>query len=196
MASATTSLETLKSQNYSRQSELTAKNKKTLEKMFQYIHTFSLNEYQIECIHQDLIGMAQEAELRQESFSEILGKSPLSFCDDLILASGQISIPAGRRILRSAGWYYCIAGGIFALVGGMNIIGLILGASGSCIWQPDSAPDDIVPTALKPDPLSAWDFSFFCCKFSPCFPAIFCKHWALLQPSEACSHLPKSFFRF
>ena len=132
---ATNSLETLKSQNYSRQSELTAKNQKILEKMFQYIHTFSLDEYQIECIHQDLIGMAQEAELRQESFSEMLGKSPLSFCDDLILASGQISIPAGRRMLQSAGWYYCIVGGIFTFVGGMNLAGLILGAlTGSRFW--------------------------------------------------------------
>ncbi len=135
MTNSNLSLETLKSENFSLQSGLTAKNRRILEKMFRYIRTFPLDEYHVELIHQDLIGMAKEAEMRQESFPGTLGKAPLSFCDDLLLASGQISLPAGRRLLRISGWYYHIVGGFFALISFLNVAGLIIGSlAGGEIW--------------------------------------------------------------
>lgn len=135
MTNSNLSLETLKSENFTLQSRLTAKNRRILEKMFRYIRTFPLDEYHVELIHQDLIGMAKEAELRQESFPGTLGKAPLSFCDDLLLASGQISLPAGRSLLRISSLYYRFIGTFFAIIGLSNIIGQILGfLVGGEIW--------------------------------------------------------------
>ena len=103
--------------------------------MFRYLRTFPLEEAQIELLRQDLIGMAREAEMRQEPFSGTLGKSPLSFCDGLLLASGLMVIPSGRRLLRAVGWYYRIIGGFLACVTLSNIIGMIIGFFiGGEIW--------------------------------------------------------------
>ena len=135
MTESNFSLEKLKAENFSLQSELSAKNQRTLEKMFRYLRTFPLEETQIELLRQDLIGMAREAEMRQEPFSGTLGKSPLSFCDDLLLASGLVMIPSGRRLLRVVGWYYRIIGGFFTCVSLSNIIGMIIGFFiGGEIW--------------------------------------------------------------
>lgn len=72
MTESNFSLEKLKAENFSLQSELSAKNQRTLEKMFRYLRTFPLEETQIELLRQDLIGMAREAEMRQELFLEPL----------------------------------------------------------------------------------------------------------------------------
>lgn len=119
-------LESLKSENYSMESYLDPRNRKVLNKMFRYIHTFPLREYETELIRKDLIGMAMEAEKRQESFPLIMDKKPKEFCNDLICAIGGIVIPKGRTYLRIAGWYYCIAGGLNYLFGSISLISLLL----------------------------------------------------------------------
>ena len=54
MTESNLSLETLKAENFSLQSELSAKNQRTLEKMFRYLRTFPLEETQIELLRKDL----------------------------------------------------------------------------------------------------------------------------------------------
>ena len=66
MMENTVSLETLKVENYSMESGLTSVNRRTVDKMFHYIHSFPLDEYDVELIRKDIIGMAMEGEQRNE----------------------------------------------------------------------------------------------------------------------------------
>ncbi len=79
------------------------KNKKTIRKMNKYINTFPLDDQAILQIQQDIEGMAQEAQEREEPLEQIIGKDPREFCDDLIYAVGGIKTPGGRKMLRIAG---------------------------------------------------------------------------------------------
>ena len=47
---------------------LTSVNRRTVDKMFHYIHSFPLDEYDVELIRKDIIGMAMEGEQRNEPF--------------------------------------------------------------------------------------------------------------------------------
>ena len=91
------------------------KNKKTIRKMNKYINTFPLDDQAILQIQQDIEGMAQEAQEREEPLEQIFGKDPREFCDDLIYAVGGIKTPGGRKILR-------IAGAIYQTLGAFGII--------------------------------------------------------------------------
>lgn len=55
------------------------KNKKTIRKMNKYINTFPLDDQAILQIQQDIEGMAQEAQEREEPLEQILGKDPREF---------------------------------------------------------------------------------------------------------------------
>lgn len=135
MNETTLSLDALKSVNYSLESGLTPRNRRMLGKMFRYLHTFPLDEYEVELIRRDMIGMAQEAELRETSFAEVIGKKPFEFCDDLIFATAQLPHPRGRRFLRAAGWYYRMIGCLIFFTGFVNLVGLLLGlAADGQIW--------------------------------------------------------------
>ena len=87
MMENTVSLETLKVENYSMESGLTPVNRRTVDKMFHYIHSFPLDEYDVELIRKDIIGMAMEGEQRNE---------PLHIC--LLYTSSFISCKIARNV--------------------------------------------------------------------------------------------------
>lgn len=100
----------LEAMNYQDISFLKKENRKTIHKMTKYIYTFPLSPVEIEQIRRDIIGMAMEAEKRGESLSDVLGKKPREFCNDLIYAIGGIRSPGGRRMLVVAAAYFQIVG--------------------------------------------------------------------------------------
>ena len=75
---------------------LTKKNKRMVRKMKKYIKTFPLTEKEINQMIEDITGMAEEAQERNENFETVLGKSVHEFCDDLIYSVGGIRAPGGR----------------------------------------------------------------------------------------------------
>ena len=79
---------------------LTNKNKKMIRKMRKYIKTFPLTEKEINQMVEDITGMAEEAQERNEDFEIVLGKPVREFCDDLIYSVGGIRAPGGRKLLR------------------------------------------------------------------------------------------------
>lgn len=97
------------------------KNRKTIRKMNKYINTFPLDDQAILQIQQDIEGMAQEAQEREEPLEQILGKDPREFCDDLIYAVGGIKTPGGRKMLRIAGAIYQTLGA-FGIIAGLIFI--------------------------------------------------------------------------
>lgn len=115
-------LDTLKAENFSDESYLKPENKRILNKMFKYIRTFPLNEYDTEMIRKDLIGMAKEAEMRNESFYTVIGEKPNDFCNKLILAISGITVPKGRPYLRSATVFYRFCGCYFIMQGCAGIL--------------------------------------------------------------------------
>lgn len=104
------SLETLQSENYSIESTLNPHNRKTLRKMFKYIQTFPLGEYETALIQKDIAGMAQEAEQRGMTLEDSIDGSVNKFCDELVRAIGGIEIPKGRSLLYAGGTLYLIRG--------------------------------------------------------------------------------------
>ena len=66
---------------------LMKKNKRMVRKMKKYIKTFPLTEKEIDQMIEDITGMAEEAQERNEDFETVLGKSVHEFCDDLIYFS-------------------------------------------------------------------------------------------------------------
>ena len=54
---------------------LTKKNKRMVRKMKKYIKTFPLTEKEIDQMIEDITGMAEEAQERNENFETVLGKS-------------------------------------------------------------------------------------------------------------------------
>lgn len=79
---------------------LTKKNKRMVRKMRKYIKTFPLTEKEINQMVEDITGMAEEAQERNEDFEIVLGKPVREFCDDLIYSVGGIRAPGGRKLLR------------------------------------------------------------------------------------------------
>ena len=71
---------------------LTKKNKRMVRKMKKYIKTFPLTEKEIDQMIEDITGMAEEAQERNENFETVLGKSVHEFCDDLIYSVGGIFV--------------------------------------------------------------------------------------------------------
>ena len=99
MMENTVSLETLKVENYSMESGLTSVNRRTVDKMFHYIHSFPLDEYDVELIRKDIIGMAMEGEQRNEPLHMMIGKKPRDFCNDLIYAIAGFTVPICCRMV-------------------------------------------------------------------------------------------------
>ena len=89
--------------------------------MNKYINTFPLDDQAILQIQQDIEGMAQEAQEREEPLEQMLGKNPREFCDDLIYAVGGIKTPGGRKMLRIAGAIYQTLGA-FGIIAGLIFI--------------------------------------------------------------------------
>ena len=89
---------------------LTKKNKRMVRKMKKYIKTFPLTEKEIDQMIEDITGMAEEAQERNENFETVLGKSVHEFCDDLIYS---VCFLAGERVHTL--WMLAIAIGIWYL---------------------------------------------------------------------------------
>ena len=89
---------------------LTKKNKRKVRKMKKYIKTFQLTEKEIDQMIEDITGMAEEAQERNENFETVLGKSVHEFCDDLIYSVGGIRAPGGRKLIRGTSIYFQLLG--------------------------------------------------------------------------------------
>ena len=79
---------------------LTKKNKRMIRKMRKYIKTFPLTEREINQMVEDITGMAEEAQERNEDFETVLGKSVHEFCDDLIYSVGGSRAPEDGNCLE------------------------------------------------------------------------------------------------
>lgn len=111
--------------------EIKKTNKRQVHKMRKYIQTFPLKLEEICQIQRDIEGMAEEADARGERLENVLGKTPKSFCDELIYAIGGIKTPGGRKILRFVGVWYEILG-FWQIFNG--ILGLCMGGT---MWFTD-----------------------------------------------------------
>lgn len=108
----TISLETLQSENYSDQSGLCRQNKKVIGKMFQYIRSFPLDEYEVELIHKDILGMTEEAERRGQLITAVIGNNYKEFCNELVSAVGGFEVIKNHKYIKAASTYYRIMGSI------------------------------------------------------------------------------------
>ncbi|MEG1256751.1 hypothetical protein [Clostridium sp.] len=77
-------LNRIRKENNTAEKQLSDDNNVVLTDMVVYLHSSNLNEYDIEAIRKDLIGMALESQLRLEDFKESIGEDYKSFCDKLI----------------------------------------------------------------------------------------------------------------
>lgn len=98
---------------------LTKKNKRMVRKMRKYIRTFPLTEREINQMVEDITGMAEEAQERNEDLETVLGKPIRGFCDDLIYSVGGIKAPGGRKLIRGTSIY-------FQLLGLLGIVGCLI----------------------------------------------------------------------
>ena len=98
---------------------LTKKNKRMVRKMRKYIRTFPLTEREINQMVEDITGMAEEAQERNEDLETVLGKPVRGFCDDLIYSVGGIKAPGGRKLIRGTSIY-------FQLLGLLGILGCLI----------------------------------------------------------------------
>ena len=112
---------------------LTKKNKRMVRKMRKYIKTFPLTEKEINQMVEDITGMAEEAQERNEDFEIVLGKPVRKFCDDLIYSVGGIRAPGGRKLLRGTSIYFQILG-LWGLVGCLINVCFLNGERMHALW--------------------------------------------------------------
>ncbi len=113
---------------------LTNKNKKMIRKMRKYIKTFPLTEKEINQMVEDITGMAEEAQERNEDFEIVLGKPVREFCDDLIYSVGGIRAPGGRKLLRGTSIYFQILG-LWGIVGCLISVCFFAGERVHTLWM-------------------------------------------------------------
>lgn len=131
----------LEAMNYQDISFLKRENKKTIHRMTKYIYTFPLSPAEIVQIRRDIIGMAMEAEKRGESLSDVLGKKPREFCNDLIYAIGGIRSPGGRRMLVAAAAYFQIVGFCGIISGLISLFGILITNTVSVLFSSGNYSD-------------------------------------------------------
>lgn len=113
---------------------LTKKNKRMVRKMRKYIKTFPLTEKEINQMVEDITGMAEEAQERNEDFEIVLGKPVREFCDDLIYSVGGIRAPGGRKLLRGTSIYFQILG-LWGIVGCLISVCFFAGERVHTLWM-------------------------------------------------------------
>lgn len=113
---------------------LTNKNKKMIRKMRKYIKTFPLTEKEINQMVEDITGMAEEAQERNEDFEIVLGKPVREFCDDLIYSVGGIRAPGGRKLLRGTSIYFQVLG-LWGIVGCLINVCFLAGERVHTLWM-------------------------------------------------------------
>ncbi|WP_010293931.1 hypothetical protein [Clostridium senegalense] len=84
-------LNKLKFQNEINTENLNEINQKTLTHILCYFKTFKIGAFDREVIRKDLIGMAIEAENRNETLSNIIGNDEKSWCDSILDSYGKVS---------------------------------------------------------------------------------------------------------
>lgn len=113
---------------------LTKKNKKMVRKMRKYIRTFPLTEREINQMVEDITGMAEEAQERNEDLETVLGKSVRGFCDDLIYSVGGIKAPGGRKLIRGTSIYFQLLG-LWGIVGCLINVCFLAGERVHTLWM-------------------------------------------------------------
>lgn len=74
----------LRKENNEKGKQLTKENNKILTDMVVYLHSGNLCEYDIEIMRRELLGMALEAQARNDSFENTIGSDHKAFCDELM----------------------------------------------------------------------------------------------------------------
>ncbi len=85
-------IKTIRKENSEQEKSLFKDNGSILTDMVVYLHSSDLCEYDIEMIRKDLIGMALEAQLRGEKFSDVIGEDYKGFCDQLMVIGDRKSL--------------------------------------------------------------------------------------------------------
>lgn len=84
-------LKLLKKENRLREQYLSTDSSNTIKKMMEYMNVARMGAFDLEITHKELIGMALEAEQRNEIFSEIIGEDKKEWCETVIQNNGKIS---------------------------------------------------------------------------------------------------------
>lgn len=105
-----------------------------VRKMKKYIKTFPLTEKEIDQMIEDITGMAEEAQERNENFETVLGKSVHEFCDDLIYSVGGIRAPGGRKLIRGTSIYFQLLG-LWGIVGCLINVCFLAGERVHTLWM-------------------------------------------------------------
>ena len=105
-----------------------------VRKMKKYIKTFPLTEKEIDQMIEDITGMAEEAQERNEDFETVLGKSVHEFCDDLIYSVGGIRAPGGRKLIRGTSIYFQLLG-LWGIVGCLINVCFLAGERVHTLWM-------------------------------------------------------------
>lgn len=74
----------LRKENNKSETSLSKSTNLILTDMIVYLHSSDLCEYDIEIIRKELIGMAEESQMRGQAFQDVVGEDYKGFCDDLI----------------------------------------------------------------------------------------------------------------
>lgn len=77
-------LRIMRKENNLQEKNLTKENNNILTDMIIYMKSHNLIEYDVEVMRKELIGMALEAQLRNEKFSDVIGEDYKSICNDLM----------------------------------------------------------------------------------------------------------------
>ena len=84
-------LKLLKKENKLREQYLSRESSNTIDKMMKYMNMARMSAFDREITHKELIGMALEAEQRNETFSEIIEGDKKEWCEAVIENSRKIS---------------------------------------------------------------------------------------------------------
>lgn len=84
-------LKLLKKENKLREQFLSTESSNAILKVMEYMNTARMGAFDREITHKELIGMALEAEQRNETFSEIIEEDKKEWCESVIENNGKIS---------------------------------------------------------------------------------------------------------
>lgn len=77
-------LQVMRKENNLEEKKLSKENNSILTDMVIYLKSYSLIEYDVEVMRKELIGMALEAQLRNEKLSEVIGDDYKKICNELM----------------------------------------------------------------------------------------------------------------
>jgi len=84
-------LSELRQRNLEREQLLQLETRKEIKQMLCYMNIAKMGVFDREIVRQDLIGMALEAKIREESFSDMIGENKQEWCDNVLRENGRIS---------------------------------------------------------------------------------------------------------